>query len=125
MANNRQINKPQQQPDPELLERFLSLQEAELATRTAELEIRRLEVQQAHEFSKGGLEAQVTDRQNERIAKQKSDNFRFCFLGFIALVITLFLVFALWTNKDAVAIEIVKGLSFAVAGYLGGRYHQK
>lgn len=122
---SRPPNQQPQSPDPELLERFLSLQEAELATRTAELEIRRLEVQQAHEFSKGGLEAQLTDRQNDRQAKQKSDNFRYCFLGFIALVIILFLVFALYTNKDAIALEIVKAAGFAVAGYFGGKYHQK
>jgi hypothetical protein len=126
---NKQISRPPNQqptpPDPELLERFLSLQEAELATRTTELEIRRLEVQQAHEFSKGGLEAQLTDRQNDRIAKQTSDNYKYIFCGILALIIVGFLVFALWKDKDAIAKEIVQGVVLVGAGYLGGKYHQK
>lgn len=103
----------------------MSLQESELATRGEELRIRELEITKSHEFSKDGLTAQTTDRQNARIAKQTSDNYRYIFLSTIAVAIILFLVFALWTNKDAIALEIIKAAGFAVAGYFGGKYHQK
>ena len=93
--------------------------------RAKELELRQLEITKTHEFSKDGLDAQLTDRQNTRIAKQKSDNTRYAFLAIIALAVIAFLVFALWTNKDAVAMEIVKAVGFVIAGYFGGKYHQK
>jgi len=122
---NKQIVRTPPPPDPELLERFLSLQEAELAARNEAMRIRELEITKSHEFSKEGLSAQTTDRQNERLAKQTSDNYRYIFLGLIAFAILGFLVFALMYNKDVIALEIIKAAAFAIAGYFGGKYHQK
>src|SRR5688572_9822393 len=116
MANNReQLSRATPQPpDPELLERFLSLQESELATRGEELRIRELEITKSHEFSKDGLQAQTTDRQNARQARQTSYNYRYVFLGIIALIIIGFLGFAMYLNKDAIALEIVKAAGFVI-----------
>ena len=127
MANKQLDRPPPQQPppDPELLERFLSLQEAELATRASELDLRRLEITKGHEFSTEGLNAQITDRQNGRIAKQTSDNYRYIFLGVLITALLAFLVFALYTGNAPIAKEIIQGAVLVAAGYLGGKYHQK
>ena len=128
-------NKPGQQgqrgqgltraPDPELLERFLQLQENELAVRQEELSIRKQETANSHEFSKKGLDAQLEDRQRERQANQKSRRDRLVFAGFVVLVLVAFIVFALYMNKDAIALEIIKGAIFLISGYFAGRFHQK
>jgi len=72
MSKNRpQVQRGQglaRTPDPELLERFLHLQENELAVRQEELSIRKQEAANSHEFSKQGLNAQLEDRQRERAA---------------------------------------------------------
>lgn len=103
----------------------MNLQEAELATRTTELEIRRLEITKSHEFSKEGLGAQLTDRQNERDAKLKSQNNWLYFVGFVVVILFAFMGFALYVDKDQIALEIIKGLILVGGGYFGGKYHQK
>ena len=129
MSNKLNRTQPPQSPTPqitpELLERMLSIQEAELATRAKEFEIRQLEITKGHEFSTEGLNAQITDRQNAREAKQKGDNAKYIFTGIIVGIVVIFLVIALYINKDAIALEVVKGAILVAAGYLGGKYHQK
>ena len=97
-------------PDPELLSHFLSNQTKELEIREQELVLRKQSDNNSFQFAQKSLDIQVTDRDAERSHITKNRTNLMFFGGFVLLVISSFLGFALYNGKDAIAMEIIKAI---------------
>lgn len=111
--------------NPELVARFLDFQEKELVIRSGELELRKQADNNAFEYSKAALEANVKDRQAQRESESKSYFHKLFFGGVIILGLFVFLGTALFLDKDQIALEIIKiFLSLGGVGF-GSYYYGK
>lgn len=107
-------------PPPELIEKFLSIQEQEVAIRQQELAVQQQADANHFEFAKKALDEQVADRERER-SHQREKTKQVCnFSLLIILIIVFFLGFALYRGKDQIALEIIKAAGFFLSGGAGG-----
>lgn len=106
--------------DPDLLRRLLDNQANEIFTRQTEQELRRQEIETAHEYSLKLLDAQLIDRQRDR-EHQRSTNSSGCIiLGFLSVLFAGGICYALYLNKDPLVMEFLKAAVFLLTGGLGG-----
>ena len=107
-------------PNPALFERFLNVQEQELVLRGQEIDLRKLNDTNTHEYAKAALSANVKDREAERSYMKNVMKDRFIFAGIVIFFLVLLFCFALYFDKDAIVMEIVKAIMFFGAGGIGG-----
>ena len=116
--SDAQVPKPFE--DPEILRQILDNQANDILARQTEQEIKRQEIDTAHEYSLRLLDAQLVDRQRDR-EHQKSINTNGCMiLGFLCLLLAAGICYALYLNKDSLVLEFLKAAVFLLAGGLGG-----
>ena len=109
--------------DPAIIREFIDLAKADIEIRQQEVEIKRQEKANAHEFSLASLEAQKTDRSEERTYKQtgRRDKLIGVLVGIV--ILGAFIIITLQMGYKDVALEIVKDLGIVVvAGYGGYAY---
>lgn len=117
---------PNQQLSPALVERLLNIQEQEVVLRGQELNLRKQNDANAHEYAKAALEANVKDREAERSCMKDTMKYRYIFAGLIIFLLIILFCIALFLNKDAIVMEIIKAIMFFGAGGIGGyAYAQK
>lgn len=111
---------PRPYEDPEILRRILDNQANDIIARQTEQEIKRQEIETAHEYSLKLLDAQLIDRQRDR-EHQKSTNSNGCLiLAFLSLLFAGGICYALYLNKDNLVLEFLKAAVYLLAGGLGG-----
>ena len=122
--------------DPQMFGQFMENQKRELALREKEIDLEREKALAAKEtdqrqfnYAVWQLEATERDRQSERVYKELLERKGLkLWLAFVVAV-ALFLLLALWKDKDQMIIELVKvvayGGSFGFGGYAWGRYKKK
>lgn len=104
----------------DLLREEIAARKEEISLRKSEIEIRKKEIDTGADFARESLNAKVIDRQNEREERRKTLKvFAWSGIAILASVL-LFLGLALLMNKDHVALEIVRGIFYALAGATGG-----
>ncbi|NLL37494.1 MAG: hypothetical protein GX256_08245 [Fretibacterium sp.] len=119
--------------DPVFFERFLENQKQELALKEKELDLEREKIragQKADErhllYAQQQLEATERDRKDERLYKQTLEAKTLKLFTVFIFAATLFLIFAVWKDKEQMLVEIFKivayGGSFGFGGYAWGRY---
>jgi len=124
MATN---NPPQPQapgahdaPSPELIDKFLDLQQKELEVRTQQLALDSQHEENNKLIAQESIKAQVNDRENERGHIER--RIRLVFIGSTILVIVLliFCGFALSIGKEAVVYKFAEIAGLFSAGFIGG-----
>ena len=125
---------PIEAPDPQTLEprtieQLVQNQTRELDLRTRELELQQQQDRHNFEFSKAALATQAQDRESERGFQKTQRRDGFLLVAFVAIVIVGIMGYALWLNKDDVAMEIIKSimlfLSGGGTGYALGKHQSK
>ncbi len=106
--------------DPELVQKLVENQTRELEVRQQELILQQQQIVTGHEFSQLSLKAQLEDRERNRQHFQKYRRERLYFGGFIAILLTGFIIYSLQLGKDAFAIEVLKALVFLLSGGISG-----
>lgn len=100
--------------------RILENQEDDVIDLQTEQEIRRREIETIHEYSLRLLEAQLVDRQREREHQRSTNTNSSLIIGFLSLLLTAGICYALYLNKDQLVMEFFKAILFLVTGGLGG-----
>lgn len=106
--------------DPELFRRFIENQAQELEIRREEIEIKKRELDYNFDHAKRLLEAQLQDRGEERKYTEKNNSRGGKMLCFLFLVLIAAIVYALYINKDAIVLELIKYVGLLLAGGVGG-----
>jgi hypothetical protein len=117
MTNSPQNPPP---PDPALINRWLTVQERELMLRTEELALRKQADNNAFEYSKAALDANVKDREAERGHAKITIKYGYIFASVIIIGLFIFLGVALFLNKEQIAMEIVKAIIYLAVGGMSG-----
>lgn len=101
-----------QQPayDPSFVQQFLDNQTVELHIKQQELEIKKKEVDNSHEYAVKLLDAQLVDRQQTRQHDKANSNLGGCIVLIVSLAVIGSLCYALHLNKDQFVKEFLQTL---------------
>jgi|SRR5689334_2908260 len=102
--------------DPDGLQRIMDTQDND----QTEQEIRMREIETIHEYSLRLLDAQLMDRQRDREHQRSIHTKSSVLVGFLSLLVTAGICYALYLNKDQLVMESLKAVLFLVTGGLGG-----
>ena len=103
-----------------VIEKWLENQTKEIETRQLEVDLQKQTDNHNFEYAKTALSAQVTDSESQRIHASQQHKRNLIFAGFMALAMISFLVYSLYSGKDQVALELIKGAIFIASGGAGG-----
>lgn len=119
MAN--ELRPPSTPPEPpEWFGKFLEIQAKEIEERAEERKLRAQNEQNQFELAKLSLSAQerALAGENNSVTDRRRDTYML--IGFLVLLVIALVGIAMWLDKDAIAIEIVKAAVFLTAGGAGG-----
>ena len=105
---------------PEMVEKLLEVQAREQNIRGQELVIRQQEITHNAKHASEILAAQERDREKGRIHERKQTLGRMVFSVILVLLVLVFIIVALWMNKDALVLDLVKVMLGFAAGAVGG-----
>lgn len=105
---------------PETIDKLLDLQTIELELRVQEVNLRRQELEHSAKYAEKSLAAQLEDRKDERQYQRSQTRTRFIAVGVFAVIVLVFAGYALYLNKDAIVLEVVKIVGSFAAGAFGG-----
>ena len=119
--NDRRSNPPaksvsQPAPSDETLQRFLAVQEQRLALELKQADLAIREVDHNQKIADKSIEAQAEDRKDERRLQKTLQKQRLIFAGIVTTAALAFVLIALWMNKDAIILDVLK----VVMGFVGG-----
>lgn len=98
------------------IQRMLALQESKLSLEVKQAEVALREVDHNQKLADKSIEAQVADRKDERLAHKQIHLHRLIFAAGIVAMLLAFVGIALYMNKDAMVLDIIK----VVVGFVGG-----
>ena len=78
------------------------------------------EIETLHEYSLRLLDAQLVDRQRDREHQKSTNTNSSVIVGFLSLLFTAAICYALYLNKDQLVMELLKAVVFLVTGGVGG-----
>lgn len=100
----------------ETVQRMLSVQEQKLALELKQAEISLREIDHNQKIADKSIQAQSEDRKDERAVEKSMHGQRLVFAGAMAVLLVCFVLTALWMNKDALVLDVIKVL----IGFIGG-----
>lgn len=103
-----------------MIEKFLANQTQELTIRAQELELEKQKDNNGFQFAQKSLDAQIADRRHQREFESKNRKSLYLLIVLIIIAICALVAFALNLNKDDVAKEIIKSITYVATGFLGG-----
>lgn len=98
------------------IQRMLSVQEQKLALELKQTEISLRELDHNQKIADKSIEAQAEDRKDERRLSKAMHSQNLIFAGVIVVIVVIFILAALWLNKDALVLDIIK----VILGFAGG-----
>ena len=111
---------------PDVTRKLLDNQAAALRNQEAELELRKINEQNSHEYAKQALEVHKEDRQQERRYDSELFNKLFYFVSAILMLIAVFVGYCLYTNKLVILEKLLdimlKHVLPLVSAFLIGRF---
>ena len=110
---------------PELINNLVAAQERELILKSEQINLQKQADQNAYQYSIEALAANLEDRKDQRKYLKHKDIINYCFAGGIVLVIIIVIIIALFLNKDAAALEILKDVAIFFGGGAGGYAYSK
>lgn len=121
MNNNQQGHLPEK-----VLQKFIENQAEEIKLRAQEIELRRQTDKNSFEYAKLALEAQAKDLQSQRDTSKNSQTHQYFFITAITAITLVFILIALYFNKDQIVMEIIKAVIYfgggGASGYVYGKY---
>ena len=105
---------------PDLIRQWMNNQAREIEQRHQETQLARQKDQNQFEFAQMALKAQAEDFEKNRIHERKQSATNRIFVTGVLLIVFSFLVYALHTGKDSVALEIIKSVVLIAGGGAGG-----
>jgi hypothetical protein len=99
------------------IQRMLSLQESRVTLELKQADIQLKELDHNQKIADKSIDAQAADRKDERAVLKTVQAHRLVFAAFVILVIVVLIVFALYINKEAIVLDIVKVLCGFAGGY--------
>lgn len=119
--NRHQVNTQQPlPPPPELIDKFLNLQQQELQIRTEELAISAQQDANNKAIAEKSISANLQDRENERSHRERRIKQYFIGSSFITIIILAFIGFSLYLGKEAFVVKSMEIIGTFLAGFLGG-----
>lgn len=103
-------------PTEETLQRFLTIQEQRLVLEVKQADIALRELDHNQKIADKSIEAQAKDRQDERMVQQAMQMHRLVFAAIVTVLVLAFVLTALWMNKDAIIMDVLK----VATGFVGG-----
>lgn len=132
MPDNLPTIKPNIELTPAALEKFfnnqaeeLSIKNKELDLKNKELDLKKQEDDHSFEYAKEALHAQVDDNKDKRNNSHKKRTQKYVFCVVSAIVVTVLICFALHSNHEQVAMEVIKAIAYGGIGGAGGYYAGK
>ncbi|WP_031386489.1 hypothetical protein [Desulfonatronum thiodismutans] len=107
-------------PNADQISQFLENQRLEMDLRAQELALQKQHDNHGFEFSKKALDAQLTDRNQQRENALRLQRNVYVLIGGLSILAAAVVVAALWMDKESVAIEIIKTVALLIAGGVGG-----
>ncbi|MEI6619380.1 MAG: hypothetical protein WCO17_09660 [Betaproteobacteria bacterium] len=101
----------------ETIQRMLSLQESRITLELKQADIQLKELDHNQKIADKSIDAQASDRRDERAVNKTVQLHQLLFAAFTVLVIVGLIVFALHIGKEAIALDIVKVLCGFAGGY--------
>jgi len=119
MANNRHGNTPLL--DSDMIRQIVENQTQELAIRKETLELKKMEINNSHQYALKNLDALKDDRKDQREHERKTQGKTILLVSIIIGIFALFGGYCLWIGKEKVLEEFFKFLIYAVPS-AGGAY---
>ncbi len=117
MSGNTKLPKaPPPQLKDETVQRMLDVQQAKLALEMKQAEISLRELDHNQRIADKSIQAQAEDLRDERDAEKTMHKHRLIFAGVMATLLLSFVLAALWMDKDAMVLDVIK----VVIGFIGG-----
>ncbi len=104
----------------ELFKEFLKLQADEISLKRQQFEIDLQQHKDSHEIAKLSIDAQLRDRQSERVFKSKYSTKTYIFVGALVILFLCFGGYALYLGKEGVVKQIVETVVIAIGGVASG-----
>lgn len=104
----------------ELFREFLKLQADEISLKRQRFEIDLQEQKNTHEISKLSIDAQLRDRQAERIYKSKTSTKTFIFIVVMVVLFLCFSGYALFIGKEGIVKQMGETVVLVVGGVASG-----
>lgn len=116
------LNNSSETPQNNVLEKFLENQSKKIRLREQQLELRKQTEQHEYEFAKASLEIQERALVIQSREAIKKTNYRYIFIVTILLFVLIFIISALYLNKDQIVLELIKAALYILGGGTGGYY---
>lgn len=113
-------SRTQSAPSPELVERFLDLQQHELQLRTEELALHAQQEDNQKSIAESAISANLQDRDSERSHRERKTKILFIGSTVLVIIMTIFAAFALYSGKEEIVIKMVEIVTIFAAGFVGG-----
>jgi len=111
---------------PEQIDAFFELQRQELEVRNNELEVRRVEIDANVKMAEKSIETELQSQTLQQTHSLEVHGNRKSIIILVIICITAFSTAALFLDKDAVVLEIIKiGIAFLGGGGVGFAYANK
>lgn len=105
---------------PATVEQLVENQTKELEIRAQELALQKQQDEHGFEFGKKALDAQLEDRKLQRDFSRLMHRNQNILIGILSFMVVAVIILALWLNKEAIAMEIIKAIVYMFAGWFGG-----
>jgi hypothetical protein len=105
---------------PQIVEQLVSNQARDLELRAADLSLQQQKDANGFTYAMKALEAQAADRKDERVHKCRMKDRVLLFSLLIAVILCSLIGFCLSSGHEAIAVEIIKMVSYIGVGVFGG-----
>ena len=107
---------PPAQLKDETVQRMLDVQQSKLALEMKQAEIALRELDHNQRIADKSIQAQAEDLRDERDAEKTMHKHRLIFASAMAALLLSFVLAALWMDKDAMVLNVIK----VMIGFIGG-----
>lgn len=118
--NNNYPPVAQKPLSPQIIEKLIDLQEKDLEHKARELDYQRQDAEQNYRYAQSSLDALSKDRELERQHQTRRNKGFYIFIGFLVMLLFIFLFATTYIGKDAIAIKIIELLLAFLCGGGGG-----
>ncbi|SJM90667.1 hypothetical protein CRENPOLYSF2_1760002 [Crenothrix polyspora] len=105
---------------PDIVKTLLENQAKELELKAIELSLQKQQDEHGFEFGKAALLAKIEDRKLQRNHQLSVKKSTYILVALLATLIAAIIFYALYSNNNPIAMEIIKAIAYLTGGGLGG-----
>ena len=122
MANSRHPNPNGDRPPTELITQFLQNQAEELKNQSREIDLRKLNEQNAYNYACKALEAQKQDRKEQRSHVALFMKYGFWLTIVLLILAACFVGACIYTDNVAIIVSVLKVLAYIIPTAIGSYF---